>query len=587
MIVKMKKVHVLALATEALSAIEELRSLGLIHVEHLSVPKGGKLEGINERITQVEQALSSIEKSADVLEADQQITWAAAVEEITALSIEAEGLKDRIIKTKVSCEHWQAWGDFDPKDVAGLRDKGLCVAFFEGNESDLKQFSQTVTREVISRSGKIVRVLLCSREVLTAPGVTYELPTQRVSEMKRSLTEDALALKAIDQKMSGYVAYRPVLQKALADLLQERTFEETAEGMMKQDKLAALKGFCPEDRVTALEDASKQHGWGLLVEDPAEDDRTPTFLRNPTWVQSIMPLLDFMNIIPGYKESDVSLCFLVFFSLFFGILIGDAGYGCLFMAVTLFAHRKAQKGTDPSVFRLMYILSGCAILWGAATGTFFGVSLFGQWIKPVVPWLTNDKNVQLLCFMIGITHLTLAHVWRGMRKLPSIAALGDVGWICLLWCAYFFCGQILLERSVPSFVMPMIWIGGAIVILFNQPNKNILKAAGMGMSDLLLGIMGVFIDLVSYIRLFAVGAAGLALAESFNAAATTLGFSNVLVGFGTALILVLGHTLNIVLSLMAVLVHGVRLNILEFSGHQGIEWTGMKYEPFKKAESLE
>ncbi len=578
----MKKIHVLVVAKEAVPALEELRSLGLLHVEHFSEPKGGRLLEVKERFAEVEKALSFIEKYPDAAGADKNKTGVAAAREMIELSLEADRLKERLLKTTASFERWAGWGDFDPKDIASLGKKGFHVAFFEGSESDLKALPDAVTVEVVTRSGKTVRALVFSREVLMVSSLTYELPAQSVSSMKRSLSEDQAALEVIDKKMSGYSAYRPVLQKALGVLSQERTFEETAEGMMKQEKLAALKGFCPEDRLTALEASAKKHGWGLLVEEPADGDQVPTLLRNPEWVRIIMPLFEFMNIIPGYRESDVSLCFLVFFSLFFGILIGDAGYGCLFMAVTLFAHRKAPRGTDPSVFRLMYILSGCAILWGMATGTFFGVSLFGQWVKPMVPWLSNDKNLQLLCFMIGITHLTVAHLWRGARKLPSIAAFGDVGWICLLWSAYFLCGQIILERPAPSFVMPMLWTGVGIVIFFNQPNKNILKAAGMGISDLLLGIMGVFIDLVSYIRLFAVGAAGLALAESFNSAATTLGFGNVLVGFGTALILVLGHTLNIVLSLMAVLVHGIRLNILEFSGHQGIEWTGMKYDPFNK-----
>jgi V/A-type H+-transporting ATPase subunit I len=127
-------------------------------------------------------------------------------------------------------------------------------------------------------------------------------------------------------------------------------------------------------------------------------------------------------------------------------------------------------------------------------------------------------------------------------------------------------------------------IGPILVVFFTKPNKNPLKAMGGGIGELLMNIVNSFSDIVSYIRLFAVGMATVAVADAFNSIALGVGFGNILTGFMTALILVVGHLFNIVLGAMSILVHGLRLNLLEFSGHMGLSWAGFKYEPFSKQD---
>jgi len=292
-----------------------------------------------------------------------------------------------------------------------------------------------------------------------------------------------------------------------------------------------------------------------------------------------------MNIIPGYREADVSLCFLLFFSVFFGILIGDAGYGLTFLGLTLWARKKAGPQADQTPFELMIILSVCTVIWGALTGTFFGQTLFGKFVRPLWPWVTNDINMQRVCFMIGITHLTIAHVWRGIRKWPALTAWSEIGWLSLLWGSYFLAGNMLFNRPLPGFVRYLFYLGPVMVVLFNQPEKNFLKRVGLGLGDLFLTVMSMFVDLLSYIRLFAVGMAGLLLADSFNQMFSPFTSSNFIAGLISAVVLVVMHVLNMTLSIIAVLVHGLRLNIFEFSSHLGIEWSGGKYSPLRRTES--
>ena len=287
-------------------------------------------------------------------------------------------------------------------------------------------------------------------------------------------------------------------------------------------------------------------------------------------------------IVPGYSELDISLWFLVFFSIFFGMLIGDAGYGIIYLALTFFAQRKFGLRTrDKSVFTLFYILSTCAVIWGLLTGTIFGQEWLSGLFRPLMPALVENKNVQVLCFFLGALHLSIAHLWRAVLKAPSPAALADVGWTSILWGSFFLAKVLVLGDGFPAFAKWFFITGPILVLFFTNPSKNILKGVLDGFSVLALSFVNTFTDVVSYIRLFAVGLAGVAVADAFNKMAMSVGFSSILAGAATSLILVLGHMLNVVLGPMAVLVHGVRLNVLEFCGHVDVKWSGFSYKPLK------
>jgi V/A-type H+-transporting ATPase subunit I len=178
--------------------------------------------------------------------------------------------------------------------------------------------------------------------------------------------------------------------------------------------------------------------------------------------------------------------------------------------------------------------------------------------------------------------LSIAHAWKFLRKWPSLKALSDIGWVFILWTAYFLANTLILNKAFPVFGKYFFIIGAALVILFTNPARNIFKGIGLGLGDFLLKLMGSFGDIVSYVRLFAVGAAGVAIAGAFNHMALAIGARTLLTGLVCFIILFLGHTLNIVMGILAVLVHGVRLNVLEFSGHLDMEWSGTEYAPFKQ-----
>jgi len=264
----------------------------------------------------------------------------------------------------------------------------------------------------------------------------------------------------------------------------------------------------------------------------------------------------------------------VFFSLFVGILIGDAGYGALILLGLGAFHLKSKKAgrLTPALkirLRLGYLLCGCVVAWGVLSGTYFGQGWLGGAVKPLAPWVANERNFQLLCFLIGAVHLTIAHVWRALQRLPSLTAAAEAGWALMVWAMFFIARTLILDYPLPSAVKALAGLGFLLILFFTKPQKNPVKAALAGLGNLALNIVNSFTDVVSYIRLYAVGLATVAVADAANAMPNIIGTAGL-------------HAVNLILAMLALMVHGVRLNTLEFSGHLGLEWAGFAYEPFQK-----
>jgi V/A-type H+-transporting ATPase subunit I len=202
----------------------------------------------------------------------------------------------------------------------------------------------------------------------------------------------------------------------------------------------------------------------------------------------------------------------------------------------------------------------------------------------IVPHLNsyaeNQDFLIQLCFIVGTLHLTIAHLIQALRYGLAPRALAELGWILILWFLYLLAGNLVLGYTFP--VMGFYLLAGGVVLAsaFGKTASNPFKAVLLGLADLPLNVIRSFSDVVSYLRLFAVGYATLVVAASFNDMAATLGWGNPVAILGATCILFFGHGLNILLGIMAVLVHGVRLNMLEFSGHLGLTWSGRRFAPF-------
>jgi V/A-type H+-transporting ATPase subunit I len=386
---------------------------------------------------------------------------------------------------------------------------------------------------------------------------------------------------------------RARIQAVIQRLNKKIEFEQVRVGMVGEEELSYLTGYVPAKRTDALKRAAAENGWALLVDDPAEDDPVPTLVENPRWIRIIRPMFQLMETTPGYREFDISFIFLLFFSLFFAMLIGDAGYGIVLFILTLVA-RLAMPKRPGGVFSLLFVLSAATIVWGALSGTWFGVAAMARHpllSKIVIPQIAsfgveNTKTIMYLCFLIGAIHLSIARLINFIRGLPRLVAFSELGWLSILWGMFFVTRYIVLQEALNPLGIWLVGAGILLVVVFGEQKGKFFKGVALGLVRLplsLLDSISSFSDIVSYVRLFAVGLATVAVAANFNAMAAEVGFG-IPSGLISAFILFFGHTLNIIMGAMSVIVHGVRLNMLEFSGQLGMEWTGVPYKPFQETE---
>lgn len=578
MIVKMKKISIVVQSKDAEAALKSLANAEALHVEHQHAPTSNNILVLEERYRSLSETIKIL---SDASKTEGHKNPEKIVREILDLVDKKDVLNEGIKKIKQDIGFWKEWGNFNPELIYDLEEKNVWVRLCGITKQHLSQIPEGVILEELFRKGGVIYCAVISSRETALAFKTLQPPEQGLKEMRSSLEREEEKLRQVDEALQELSKYKNALlshQEKLASIIQ---FSKVSTGMGRFERLSYVTGYCPVNNVKLLEDMARDEKWGLAVESPSDDDNVPTLIRNPRWVETIRPVFHMIKTIPGYKEVDISFWFLLFFSIFFGILVGDAGYGAVIFIINLLCHLRFRDLENKSIFFLMYVLSICAVLWGVLTGTFFGQAWLSQMARPLLPSLRENANVQALCFFIGAIHLSIAHAWRLIRKMPSLKAFSELGWILILWAAYFLARTLILGEVFPEQIRWLIIGGMTFIILFTNPTKNIFKTIGSGAGNLLLNVINCFTDLVSYIRLFAVGAATVAVADAFNQMAMTIGFGNIFAGFATSFILFFGHTLNILLGAMAILVHGVRLNVLEFSSHLNMEWSGIEYAPFK------
>lgn len=602
MIVPMKKVHLVTLDYVKDKTLIKLRKAGVVHLE--------KSFGTSENLEKLESERSEFERALNLLEIDKSI------EQKELKDYELHSIKTKILdlgKQKVELEddretilkeisRISMWGEFDPADIEILNSKGIEIKLYSLSKDELKKFPKEFEKFSIVQSKTVNLIAVVSLDgSFPEDFEEFQIPDSGIIELNGNLkanNDDYGALKTVLRELS---VYRDVLSESFNKLSHDIEFERYKTGMGVEDSLVYLSGYVPVDKQESLKELAVTEEWALSLSDPEDDDPVPTEVKNNKLVSIIQPVFDMLGTIPGYHEYDFSGWFLLFFSVFYAMIIGDGGYGLIFLSIAVLINLKSKKVTP--IVGLLYVISTTTIIWGAITGTWFGSVTIASipFLKGlIVPQIASypqilgrsditvastQEMIKIMCFIMGTIHLSVAHIKNFIKELPRISAVTQLGWLSMILGLYFLVMQLVLAIGpMPQFAMYMIYGGLASVFIFGQQEpgvnffKGILKGLG-GFITTFLDAIGAFSDIISYIRLFAVGLASVAIAASFNTMAEPLMHGPAIIG--AILILFLGHALNLAMGLLSVVVHGVRLNMLEFSGHLGMEWVGIKYEPFK------
>lgn len=603
MIVPMKKAVLVTTIASKDIFLEKLRALGMLHLSSRAVQSKGLVQALEQK-QRFEEAINFL------AEYDDPKNHSPSLGQPEDLVDEAFNLRDQLNEIqestailKKALSEQEKWGEYSLQDLKDLAHKGYYLTLYSAKIDQAKDLEDLEDIIILKKDKLGIAFVAFSRS--PEPLKTFTVlpwPEKSLSQIQLEITHWGVQHRDVVNRLKNLGGSLSLL-KDHDPILQQTVEWETAQvSAQSEGNLVLFEGYIPVDQVDPLRSWASNHQAGLLLQDPTNVEEVPTLVKTPKWLNAIKPVFQFLGIVPGYKELDISFFFLIFFSLFFAMIIGDGGYGALFTVGTLtgILVLKAKGKKAPILLILGLILGLTTMVWGAITGSWFGTDLIVKNVpflkNLVIPQLdtfkdTSGKSVILLSFILGLTHLTIAQIWNILRALadkPRIRVFAQIGWLGMNFALFNLVLNMVLDKNaypIQDWVLPVVLGGLGLVIIFGSQEGKFLKGLGAGLGNILpttLNVVSAFGDIISYIRLFAVGLAGFKIAESFNAMAA--GFfgpdSGLMIFFGI-LILFLGHTLNLVLALLGVLVHGIRLNILEFSGRLGLEWSGQDYNPFK------
>lgn len=600
MIVPMKKAMVLTLEKEREKTLDSLRSLGVVHLEK------GKGQESSQTLTDLQNQMNHLDAAMvflpDAHESKAQTTDLEAAEKLvhTILELEKEykAIEERLMHIGHDLDLLAHWDNVDPDDLQMLQSKGVFFELYSIPEKEFKGLPDGNVH-ILKKRNNFVSLLAWADSPEKLPSwEPVELPEHGPAALKAEKKQLKERMGEINAELQNYAEQESLLQWYKERLYTELEWEEARLLFKDEENIIHLSGFVPVDLVDTLKEKATQKKWGLILSDPEQEDEVPTKLKVGKVGGLLTPVLDLLGITPGYNEFDVSFFFLSFFTVFAAMLIGDAGYGTLFLgAVLFFLIKNISTGKKVGTgLALLMLLSITTVIWGALNGNWFGstramsISLLEEFR---IQYFAGDEasvneRVMRISFFLGVVQLGIACIQRFIRELPDLKSFSQLGWFAVIVGMYYLVlNQVLGDTSIPFSILFKIMGSGLLLIVlfgYQEKGKNFFIGVAKAIPNfftLFLDVVGSFANMMSYIRLFAVGLASLKIAQTFNTMAAPLLEGSFLANMGAVVILLLGHSLNIVLALLAVFVHAIRLNVLEYSGQLGMEWSGFKYEPFK------
>lgn len=641
MIVPMKKVSLVVLNNERKDALTQLKKVGVVHLE--------QIDGSSEQLSLYKEASNNAVAANAILsdiKVAKKKSFSSAVktlsnDEVVAkckhlidISDKKKKLLEEIASDAAEIERFANWGQVDIDDFAYLKEKGISFKMYEIPEDKYNLIDEKLTTICVNRIKKIVRFLLIDASEDRPEGLPPEafevpMPVLSTKDLAKRVEDNETEISKIEEELKSETVYISQIQDFKSNLESDIQFETIYSGMGQENSgkttdLAWLTGYVPIDSFDKLKDCVTKNSWAMAASDPTEEDNVPTKLKNNKFVSLIYPLTDFLGTVPGYHEYDISGWFLLFFCVFFGMIFGDGGYGLLVTVASLVLVLKSlfQKKSVSPLMGLLLLLGLSTVAWGTVTCTWFGLKpeqlpawLTSLSITPIsnaagsdyrlyLPWntevgLTTGQNLQIFCFTLAFLQLSVAHLKGMARNRKSLKVLGEFGSLLQIWgmfyvvlsmvvsSALFPLGLVVNNIPVGTIAIALVGGGFALSFIFSNYEGNVgasILESCKNIISVLLGVVNVFSDIVSYIRLWAVGLAGSAISNTVNEmAGPLLGHAITFIAF--VALIAFGHGLNMVLNLLSVIVHGVRLNTLEFSTHLGMSWSGFKYNPFAEKEN--
>ena len=590
--------------------LEQLQELGVVDISRSVKPVDQDSSEMFARATRARKAVETLENIDYTKDADFEAISKATVtvDDDPVKFVEDSMTKLGELKISYGDAEKQMksrlpWGDFDMKAIEGLRDMGYIVRYYI---TDKKRFDENWCADhalqiVSEADGKIWFVTVARKDEeysfpipeTAGPEGTYA----EALENAEKISKEIVLCKAGLLNAKDYIpAIKESCNSELVNL--DRYLAEAAGESMAEDHIVIFTGFAPEENEAELTAKFDEMGVFYLKEQAVEEDNPPIKLKNG-WFARQFESFTGMYGMPVYSEFDPTAILAPFYLLFFAMCLGDAGYGIVLFLFGLMLNKGWVKfAMFDGLGTIISILGAGTMVVGTVLGTFFGMSLYEaawvpQWLKSCmivgdveVPGMGMFNIQMLLALAIGVFHICLAMTVKAIgytKRFGFRENLSTWGWLLLivggLITAILAAGKLISPEATKWVVIVIGTLSALGIYIFNTPGRNPLMNIGAGLWDTYNMATGILGDVLSYIRLFALGLAGGMLGQAFNNLAGMVKGDSIITWIPFVLILLFGHVLNILMSSLGAFVHPLRLTFVEYFKNAGYEGKGEKYNP--------
>ena len=602
----MKKLTFLIFHKDYEHFLHDLRELGMVHVveNKLNQTQSEQLEKLYMQWKQLSEAKKILEKYRDKknplppnpVDIEKGYRLPREIEKIQA---NAAALTQQLQISKKERDALIPWGNFDPENISRLESAGYFIHFFVVANRDYNPEWEELYNAIVieTKSSKIYFITITkdrdipkklNLEAVKMPEVSLEQLNGMIDDLNAKLQEN-------EEKLRRLTADFPSLEAAIAEIDSEIRFTrvQVSADHVADNKVMLLQGWVPESNEQDICNYLELKEVFYIIEDPQPEDDVPILLQNKKFARLFEPLTE-MYTLPKYSELDLTPYFAPFYMIFFGLSLGDLGYGLfLFLVATVVKIiKKTSLGKNlKDILTLAQVLGASAFFCGLLTGGFFGFNIyeinipFVAMLKEKI-FLDNNKMF-VLSLVLGVVQIMfgmLLKIFNRKRQFGFKYTLSTIGWFVLLLSIGI---AVLLPTYFPLFGTAHTIVAlaaGILIFFFNSQGKNPLFNFGLGLWDTYNMATGLLGDVLSYVRLFALGLSGGILASVFNSLAVGISpDNNVVIGaIVTVLIFVVGHGITIFMNTLGAIVHPMRLTFVEFYKNAEFTGGGKKYNPFKK-----
>ncbi|MGE5316393.1 MAG: V-type ATP synthase subunit I [Chloroflexota bacterium] len=539
---------------------------------------------LNAQISDMIRILTNRKVSPQGLEVTKD--GAQVINEVREIQANIDKLTHRATLLRKEIAIAQPWGEYSTDLIQKLYDEGYTIRFFVTPERrfasieslpeviEINRFQNNVYFVIVQGKDQSVDI---DADEIKVPALA---PAAMVEALKTTEQEIVLANKQLDDYAARYI---PALIESKNRLLEEVEYQQVLIKTVKHadDKLFILNGYVPVDSDQDLENYLNSAGVIYYRERPVPDDNPPILLKNGWFAKLFEPIAEIFSL-PNYKEMDLTPFFAPFFMMFFGFCMGDVAYGIILILAGVFLRRFVSPSLKPFLTLAIFLGIG-TMIFGVVTGTMMGFNMDEyEFFKPIHKLMLDDTTVFYLALAIGLVQILYGMVIQAYARAKQFGFKYSLALIGVIIGVLGMIDLFLLKvgGSVSKYV---IYAGIALMFLFSDPDINIFARLGKGVWDFYSNVTGIFGDVLSYIRLFALSASGGILGYVINSVSLPILHSVPILGpILFVIVMIIGHGANIALSGLGAFVHPMRLTFVEFYKNAGFVGGGQKYNPYSK-----